>query len=170
MRPDGEIGENHHPKTHLIPLSIEATYEGGKPLGIYAFDYPTTDGTAVRDYIYVADLAQAHLAAIRHLLMGGKSETLNLGTGKGTSVLGNVRTLEKVAGRTVAVQERPRREGDPKALVANAEKANRILGWKARRSNLDQILNTALAWRNKSAVESQESRGRVAVIGAGRRA
>jgi UDP-arabinose 4-epimerase len=147
--PDGEIGEAHDPETHLVPLVL-ATALGRRPqIDIYGTDYPTPDGSAVRDYIHVQDLAEAHVAALGHLLDGGASLTLNLGTGAGHSVREVIAAAERVTGRHIARREMARRAGDPPVLVADVARARASLGWQARMSGLDSILGTAWAWHNR---------------------
>ncbi len=148
--PDGELGEDHAPETHLIPLAIEAAL-GGRGLEIYGTDYPTPDGTAVRDYIHVADLADAHLVALAQLGKGASSLTLNLGTGRGHSVREVISAVERASGRKVPVRETDRRAGDPPALVADARQAAAVLGWKPRYPDLDTIIGHAFRWRNRKA-------------------
>ena len=144
--PDGEIGECHEPETHLIPLVLEAALGRRPHIEIYGTDYPTADGTAIRDYIHVEDLAQAHLRALQHLEAGGKSAALNLGTGHGHSVREVVRAAEEISGRPVPCRDTARRPGDPPALVADPGLAAEFLGWRARLSDLGTIVRTALAW------------------------
>jgi UDP-glucose-4-epimerase GalE len=144
--PDGEIGELHEPETHLVPLVLQAALGQRAQIDIYGTDYPTPDGTAVRDYIHVQDLAEAHLCAIEHLADGGESAALNLGTGRGHSVREVVRGAESVSGRPIACRDTARRLGDPPALVADPSLAAELLGWRARLSDLETILRTALAW------------------------
>jgi UDP-arabinose 4-epimerase len=147
--PDGEIGEAHDPETHLVPLVL-ATALGRRPqIDIYGTDYPTPDGSAVRDYIHVQDLAEAHVAALGHLLDGGASLALNLGTGAGHSVREVIAAAERVTGRRIARREMARRAGDPPVLVADVARARATLGWQARMSGLDGILGTAWAWHNR---------------------
>jgi UDP-arabinose 4-epimerase len=147
--PDGEIGEAHDPETHLVPLVL-ATALGRRPqIDIYGTDYPTPDGSAVRDYIHVQDLAEAHVAALGHLLDGGASLALNLGTGAGHSVREVIAAAERVTGRRIARREMARRAGDPPVLVADVARARACLGWQARMSGLDSILGTAWAWHNR---------------------
>ena len=146
--PGGEIGEDHDPEAHLIPLTIAAAL-GERVLEIYGTDYPTPDGTAIRDYIHVADLADAHLAALDRLGAGAASLTLNLGTGRGHSVREVIAAVEKVSGRKVAVRETARRQGDPPALVADARQAAAVLGWKPRYPDLDTIVEHAFRWRER---------------------
>ena len=144
--PDGEIGEDHQPETHLIPLAIEAALGLRGPLEIYGSDYQTADGTAVRDYIHVTDLASAHVRALKHLERGGESVALNLGTGSGHSVREVVDMIGQISGRHVPVQFGARRDGDPPKLVANADRAREILGWQPRHSSLHSIVETAWRW------------------------
>jgi len=141
----GEIGELHTPETHLIPLAFETALGHRDALPIYGNDYPTRDGTCVRDYVHVSDLAEAHVLALRRLLLGGESLALNLGTGSGHSVLDVVRTVESVTGKVVATRFEPHREGDPPALVANPSLAARELGWVAKHS-LEDMVSSAWAW------------------------
>jgi UDP-glucose-4-epimerase GalE len=151
--PGGEIGENHDPETHLIPLVI-LTALGHRPaLEVYGTDYPTPDGTAVRDYVHVTDLASAHVLALRYLLDGGASTALNLGVGHGYSVREVIEAAERITGATVSVVERPRRAGDPPALIADAGRARATLGWRPEHSHLDEIVATAWTWlRDRHAV------------------
>jgi UDP-arabinose 4-epimerase len=144
--PDGEIGETHDPETHLIPLAIEAASGRGEALQLFGNDYETRDGTAVRDYVHVSDLAQAHLSALNHLAVGGEGGAFNLGTGRGTSVREVLDSVRRVSGASVPVVETVRRPGDPSELVANAERSKRLLGWMAERSDIDTIVRTAWAW------------------------
>jgi UDP-arabinose 4-epimerase len=147
--PDGEIGEDHDPETHLIPLAIGAALGRSPDLQIFGTDYPTADGTAVRDYIHVADLADAHLLALGSLEHGEKALALNLGTGKGHSVREVVASVEKISGRTVPRVEVARRAGDPPALVADATHATRILGWRPKYPELDTIVAHAFQWAER---------------------
>ncbi len=142
--PEGELGEAHDPETHLIPLAIQAALGKRAELVIFGSDYATPDGTAVRDYIHVNDLAAAHHAALNYLQAGGASAAFNLGTGRGYSVLEVVRAVEKATGRAVPVRMAARRAGDPPVLVANAAKAAAQLGWAPKHSSLDNIVSTAL--------------------------
>lgn len=147
--PDGEIGEDHDPETHLIPLAIRAALCGEPVLQVFGTDYPTPDGTAVRDYIHVTDLAEAHVAALDYLMRGGESRALNLGTGRGHSVMDVIRAVETVSGRCVPFETTARREGDPPELVADATRATQVLGWKARHTNLIEIVDTAWRWHSR---------------------
>jgi UDP-glucose 4-epimerase/UDP-arabinose 4-epimerase len=149
--PDGEVGESHEPETHLIPNICKAALGTGPALSIYGDDYPTPDGTAIRDYIHVVDLAEAHVAAIRHLLNGGDDLTLNVGTGKGASVAEVLAAAERVHGAKVPASYGPRRAGDPKALVADATSIRQALNWEPRCSDLDTVIRDALNWqKNRS--------------------
>ena len=144
--PDGELGEHHSPETHLIPLAMQAAL-GEKPaLEIYGTDYPTPDGTAVRDYTHVMDLAEAHVAALRRMLKSQENAAINLGTGSGHSVRQVVAAVERVSGRRVPVHETARRAGDPPELVADPAKARELLGWRPRHSSLENIVQTAWNW------------------------
>jgi UDP-glucose 4-epimerase len=155
--PEGEIGECHAEETHLIPLAIRATFPDGQPLSIFGTDYPTPDGTAVRDYIHVMDLADAHIKALRFLSNArqpgarqqGYSAAFNLGTGQGSSIKDVLAAIERVTGRPVHKQERPRREGDPAMLVADPSRALAELQWKAEHSSLQEIVSTAWQWSLK---------------------
>ena len=146
---DGELGENHSPETHLIPLAIEAALNSKRVLSVYGDDYETADGTAIRDYVHVTDLANAHLDALGHLQSGSDSRAFNLGTGSGYSVREVVRKVEEIVGRKVRTQECPRRAGDPPILIAGAADAERELKWRARYSDLDTIVSTAWRWRTQ---------------------
>lgn len=148
--PDGALGEMHDPETHLIP-SIFLSALGKRPaLGVFGTDFATPDGTAVRDYVHVADLASAHVLALRYLLGGGASEAVNLGTNRGYSVLEVVRAAEGVIGRPVPVRALRRREGDVAVLLASREKARRLLGWEPALSDIGTILGTAWDWHQKT--------------------
>lgn len=143
--PDGHIGEDHTPEDHLIPRAIGAAL-GGEPLQIFGDDYPTPDGTCVRDFVHVADLAEAHLAGLRRLLAGQGSGAYNLGMGDGVSVREVVDTVARVAGRPVPHVVAARRAGDPSRLVASPARAKAELGWTPRFGSLDTIVRTAWAW------------------------
>lgn len=144
--PEGEIGERHDPETHLIPLVIEAALGNRPCFDMYGTDYPTPDGTAVRDFVHVTDLADAHTRALRHLVDGGANLTLNLGTGQGHSVREVVAAVEQVARRPVPVREATRRSGDPAALVADPRLANEMLGWRPRYTELNDVVGSAWRW------------------------
>jgi UDP-arabinose 4-epimerase len=145
--PDGELSERHDPETHLIPLAVDAATGRGPPLQIFGADYSTADGTCERDYIHVSDLASAHVAALRQLNNGSETLTLNLGTGRAYSIVEIISTVERVTGRTVPVIRAPRRPGDPAALVADASRAERLLGFKPKYSDLETIVETT--WRSR---------------------
>lgn len=147
--PDGEIGEWHDNETHLIPLAIQAALGSEPPIRIFGSDYATPDGTCVRDYIHVNDLASAHVAALTYLLDGGNSDTLNLGTGSGASVHEVVKTVETVTGCAVPFELAPRRVGDPPCLIAGVARANAVLGWRANRSSLETIVDDAWRWHRR---------------------
>lgn len=144
--PDGETGELHDPETHLIPLAIRAALDGGPPLSVFGTDYPTTDGTAVRDYVHVSDLARAHVRALEHLRRGEASLAVNLGTGEGHSVLEVLAAVERAVGRPVPRELAPRREGDPPVLVADATKAKAALGFAPEHASIDDVVATAVRW------------------------
>jgi len=155
--PEGEIGELHDPETHLIPNVLRAITGELPHLEIYGQDYPTRDGTAVRDYVHVMDLAAAHVKSLEHLAGGGASLQLNLGTGRGTSVREVVTAAAAVSGREVPARFLPRREGDPPALVADGRAARETLSWTPRLSDIGTILRTALAWhegKDRAAVQA----------------
>ncbi len=143
--PVGRYGEDHRPETHLVPLVIDAALGRRGELDVYGDDYATPDGTCLRDYVHVTDLAEAHLLALDRLERG--SITVNLGTGVGYSVLAVIGAVERVAARKVPYRICPRRAGDPAALVASSERARRDLGWRPRHTDLDEIVRTALHWR-----------------------
>jgi len=140
----GEIGERHEPETHLVPLAIGSALHA-TPFTIFGEDYPTPDGTAVRDYVHVGDLAAAHLLAAERLLAGHESRAFNLGTGRGASVAEVVDAIERISGRRIERRIGRRRPGDPPGLVASGERAKRELGWRPARS-LDDIIASAIAW------------------------
>jgi UDP-glucose-4-epimerase GalE len=140
--PESRLGEEHDPETHLIPLLLRAAVTE-TPITIYGDDYETPDGTCIRDYIHVADLAEAHLLALEKLLAGGTSDAFNVGTGTGHSVMEVLRAVEEVTGRTVPYEIGPRRAGDAPVLVANSDKLKRALGWKPRFAKLTDIVTTA---------------------------
>lgn len=146
--PDGEIGEAHSPETHLIPLALAAAEGKRPPLQIFGDSFPTPDGTAIRDYIHVTDLADAHVKALRWILQEKKNLTLNLGTGHGYSVREILQTVEKIVGKSVPVKVAPRAPEDPTSLVADARQAQKLLSWSPRLSNLETIIETAHAWHS----------------------
>jgi UDP-glucose 4-epimerase len=144
--PDGRLGEDHRPETHLIPLAIDAALGRRPPLEVYGDDYPTPDGTCVRDYVHVSDLAGAHLLALDRLDQGDL--VWNLGSGAGHSVLAVIRAVERVSGRPVPFRVAPRRPGDAAVLVAAADRA-RAAGWTPRHAALDDIVRSAWRWRER---------------------
>jgi UDP-glucose 4-epimerase len=154
--PAAEIGEMHDPETHLLPIVIEAALGRRPAVSVFGSDYPTPDGTAVRDYIHVVDLAAAHVAALRHLLDGGKSDALNLGTGRGASVSEVIARVEAVTGRAVPVRTAPRRVGDPPVLVADPRRAEAVLGWRAE-LDLDAMVEDAWRWHSRGAVAKAQT-------------
>lgn len=147
--PGGTIGENHDPETHLIPLAIDAALGHGPELKVFGDDYPTPDGTCIRDYIHVADLASAHVKALAYLEGGGESVALNLGTGTGLSVKQIIDAVAAGAGHPVPHTIGPRRPGDPPALYADPRKAKSLLGWEPQHSDVDTIVQTAVAWTRR---------------------
>ena len=151
---DGELGEMHYPEPHLIPRVIAAALDGSSPVDVYGHDYDTVDGTAVRDYIHVTDLAEAHVAALRYLQSGGASAAFNLGTGKGHSVRQIISEVERISGRKVPFRNMDRRAGDPAELVADAEQAARSLSWRPRYSDLNCIVQTAWSWHSSHRFET----------------
>lgn len=156
--PQGEIGEHHDPETHLIPLVIQAALGQIAHVEIYGTDYPTGDGTAIRDYIHVTDLATAHVLGLKYLLDGGKSTALNLGTEDGYSVRQVIDMAGEVTGRKIPARETGRRPGDPTILVADAKRAKRELSWVPQHSSLKSIVETAWNWhRNFSPMKQGRS-------------
>ncbi len=147
--PDAEIGEMHNPETHLIPLAVRAALGLIPHVKVFGTDYPTLDKTAVRDYIQVTDLAEAHVKALRLLLDGSDSFALNMGTGQGYSVREVIDAVEKVGGRPVPVIETGRRPGDVPVLVADGSGAYSLLDWKPKFTNLTDIVETAWQWHEK---------------------
>ncbi len=143
--PDGRLGEDHRPETHLVPLAIDAAMGRRPPLQVFGTDYPTPDGTCIRDYVHVSDLATAHLAALDQL--DDRSVTYNLGSANGHSVLDVLRSVERVGGRPVPHTMAPRRPGDPPVLVAASGKITAETGWQPRFAALDDIVATAWRWR-----------------------
>lgn len=156
--PGGDVGEDHDPETHIIPLAIDAALGRRHAVTIFGTDYPTADGTAVRDYTHVSDLATAHVRALAYLARGGRSIALNLGTGRGYSVREVIAAVERVGGLPVPLHQADRRPGDPPALVADATRAGDVLGWHARFTNLDEIVRTAWNWRIRTVPETTSTR------------
>ena len=148
--PEGETGELHDPETHLIPLVLDAAADRRREVRIFGTDYRTRDGTCVRDYVHVSDLASAHLSALSYLMKGGKSDSFNLGNGRGFSVREVIKAAERTTGKKIRVSVSKRRPGDPPVLVASSAKARKVLRWRTGHSGLDSILATAWKWRNRS--------------------
>ncbi len=144
--PDGEVGESHVPETHLIPLILDAAMGRRDDVKIFGTDYPTEDGTCIRDYIHVTDLADAHVKGLQYLLDGGDAIALNLGNGVGFSVKKVVKTVEQIVGRVPCI-ETERRLGDPPSLVASSELAKQVLGWTPAYPSLESIITHAWEWR-----------------------
>jgi UDP-glucose-4-epimerase GalE len=146
---DGEVGESHEPETHLIPNLCKAALGAGPALTVFGQDYPTPDGTPIRDYIHVVDLAQAHVLAIRRLMAGGDSGVFNVGTGEGATVMQIIAAAEAALGVKVPYTVGPRRAGDPPSLVADASRLKAAFGWSPRHSDLDTIIRTAARWQRE---------------------
>jgi len=144
--PSGDIGEDHNPETHLIPLILQVPLGKRDNISIFGTDYPTKDGTCIRDYIHVSDLASAHILSLERLMNGGKSEVFNLGNGVGFSVKEVIETAKKVTGDDIKTVEVKRRPGDPAVLIASSEKIIKKLNWKPRYNDLEQIITTAWKW------------------------
>lgn len=142
----GQIGEAHNPESHLIPLVLQVPNRKRESVSIYGTDYDTPDGTCIRDYIHVTDLAQAHILAVEYLANGGESDIFNLGNGVGYSVREVIETARSVTGHPIPATEVPRRAGDPARLVASGEKAKKILGWEPKIKKLDEIIASAWKW------------------------
>lgn len=143
---DGTIGEDHSPETHLIPLILKTAQGVRDHISIFGTDYPTADGTCLRDYIHVLDLAQAHILAMRHLLQGGEGGAFNLGSEKDFSVREIIDKTKEVTGRDFRVTEEARRAGDPAVLIASSEKIRRVLGWQPEHSSTEEIIASAWKW------------------------
>lgn len=146
---EGEAGEDHTPETHLLPSIIQAALGHRPEVVVYGTDFATKDGSAVRDYIHVMDLADAHVQAVQHLLDKQNSFQLNLGAGVGHSVLELIRAVEKQSGKTFSVRLEPRRAGEPDKLTADAQKAAEVLGWKPRHSNIETLVESAWKWHSR---------------------
>lgn len=147
--PSGLLGEDHHPETHLIPLVLQVPLGNRKEIYVFGNDYPTEDGTCIRDYIHVMDLANAHHLALNYLRKFNPSATFNLGSGKGASVLEIIETARKVTGHPIPAMIQPRRPGDPAVLVASSQKANTLLGWEPQYDHLETIMAHAWHWHRK---------------------
>jgi UDP-glucose 4-epimerase len=147
--PQGRLGEDHNPETHLIPLVLQTALGKREFISIFGTDYPTPDGTCVRDYIHVSDLADAHVLGLKYLLDGGDSEVFNLGNGNGFSVKEVIETAKLVTGREIPVKECDRRPGDPPSLIGSADKARKILNWQPQYSSLKDILVHSWQWHQQ---------------------
>ena len=145
----GNIGEAHNPETHLIPIVLQVPNGQREHVNIFGEDYNTKDGTCVRDYIHVTDLAQAHILAVVYLLNGGESNIFNLGNGKGFTVKEVIEVARKVTGNSIPAVVSPRRDGDPAQLIASSKKAKEILGWKPEHDSLEEIIQSAWNWHKK---------------------
>lgn len=142
----GLIGEDHRPESHLVPLILQTAQGKRDEITVFGNDYPTPDGTCIRDYIHVSDLADAHVLAVKYMRAGGDSDVFNLGNGQGFSVLEVIQTAEQVTGRAINSVIRERRAGDPAILIASADKAKQVLGWQPKRDRLEQIVESAWRW------------------------
>lgn len=144
----GEIGEAHNPETHLIPLILQVPNGKREAISIFGTDYPTKDGTCVRDYIHVTDLAQAHILAVKYLMEGNESDIFNLGNGIGFTVKEVIETAKEVTQKPIQAEEEGRRAGDPAVLIASSEKAKKVLGWKPEHADLHEIIESAWRWHS----------------------
>ena len=147
--PNGRLGEDHNPETHLIPLVLLAALGKRESISIFGTDYPTPDGTCIRDYVHVTDLANAHLLGLQYLLEGGENQVFNLGNGNGFSVKEVIEAAKQVTGQEIKVVECDRRPGDPPVLVGSSEKAKQMLGWQSQYADLQQILTHSWDWHQK---------------------
>jgi UDP-glucose 4-epimerase len=147
--PTGEIGESHEPETHLIPLILDTALGLRSAVQIFGTDYPTPDGTAIRDYVHVSDLARGHVLALQYLLDGGETIAVNLASGRGTSVREVIESACAVTGAKIDVRTGPRRAGDPPVLMSDANRARKVLGWSPERSDLLTIIADAWRWHKK---------------------
>lgn len=145
---DGSIGEDHHPETHLIPLILQVPLGKREKISVFGDDYPTKDGTCIRDYIHVEDLADAHLLALDYLRDGNESDIFNLGSGEGFSVLEMIDSARDVTGHDIPIEIAPRRAGDPAVLIASSEKARKVLGWKPKKDDIRVIIEDAWRWHS----------------------
>ena len=144
----GKIGEAHNPESHLIPIILQTANGTRDHISVFGSDYDTHDGTCIRDYIHVTDLAQAHILAVEYLINGGESDIFNLGNGVGFSVKEVIETAKKVTGKEIKVVEENRRAGDPAVLIASSEKAKKVLGWNPQYNELSTIIETAWKWHS----------------------
>ena len=147
--PDGSIGEDHATETHLIPLILQVPLGKRDHITVFGEDYPTPDGTCLRDYIHVVDLADAHVRALDYLRQGGESNIFNLGNGQGFSVKEMIAAAQKATGRSIKVEIGARRAGDPAQLIASSEKARTVLGWNPQFTDVEQVIGTAWTWQEK---------------------
>ena len=147
--PEGEVGEAHEPETHLIPLVLQAAAGLRPAIRIYGEDYDTPDGTCLRDYVHVSDLADAHVLALKHLEQGGETTVVNLGAGQAYSVREVIETAERVTGCHIPVESAPRRRGDPAQVYSAQGRAQELLGWRPRHASLEEIITTAWAWMHR---------------------
>lgn len=147
--PQGRLGEDHQPETHLIPLILMTALGHRDAISVYGTDYPTPDGTCIRDYIHVSDLADAHVLGIDYLRQGGATTVFNLGNGNGFSVKQVIETAERVTGRAIPIHFTDRREGDPPALIGSSDKARQVLGWNPQYADLEAILSHAWQWHQQ---------------------
>ena len=147
--PDGSIGEDHHPETHLIPLILQVPLGKRDHITVFGDDYATPDGTCLRDYIHVVDLADAHVLALEYLRKGGESNIFNLGNGQGFSVKEMIEAAKKATGRDIKVEMGERRAGDPAQLIASSAKARKILGWQPKFTDVEQVIGTAWNWHQQ---------------------
>ncbi len=147
--PEGRVGEDHNPETHLIPLVLDVALGRRPQITVFGTDYPTADGTCIRDYIHVADLADAHVLGLKYLQDGGATGAFNLGNGSGFSVRQVIEMVEKVTGQAISQHFGTRRPGDPAALIGSADRARSILGWNPRYADLESIVTTAWNWHQK---------------------
>ncbi len=147
--PEGILGEDHDPETHLIPLILQTALGKRAAIHVYGTDYPTPDGTCIRDYIHVCDLADAHVLGLQYLLKGGETTVFNLGNGNGFSVRQVIEAAEQVTGRSIPVVESDRRPGDPPSLVGGSQRARQVLGWNPQYNSIDTILSHAWGWHRQ---------------------
>jgi UDP-glucose 4-epimerase len=147
--PHGKLGEDHNPETHLIPLILQTALGKRESISVFGTDYPTDDGTCIRDYIHVNDLADAHVLGLEYLLRGGDSEVFNLGNGNGFSVKEVIETAKSITGRDIKVVECDRRPGDPPVLIGSSDKARKILNWQPQYSSLKEIISHAWQWHQQ---------------------
>ena len=143
---DGSIGEAHNPETHLIPIILQVANGKRPKINVFGDDYPTKDGTCIRDYIHVLDLCEAHVLALEYLINGNPSDNFNLGSGEGFSVLEMIEAARRVTGHSIPAEIAPRRAGDPAVLIANSDKARKVLGWVPTRENIEVMIRDAWCW------------------------